>query len=126
MEIPNDAGLYKIFSELMNMVRLRVLAENNTPPSSEIQSEQEPNPTEPLVQPKDTIQELGFLRIWQILGDNKAKPPIKPLLPISKSSFYAGIKKGIYPAPVKLSKRASGWRTKDIRILLESMGRQDK
>lgn len=71
---------------------------------------------------KDYIETLAYLRIWHILGDKKACPPIKPLLPISRSSFYAGIKAGIYPAPVKLSKRCVAWRVEDIEKLLRTIG----
>ena len=70
------------------------------------------------------IQLLTFLRIWQILGDKKANPPVEPILPISRASFYAGIKAGIYPSPVKLSARVSAWRVEDIRELLEKMGQK--
>lgn len=62
---------------------------------------------------------LGYLRIWQIIGDKKRN--IEPLLPISRSAFYAGIKEGKYPAPVKLSERTSAWRKADILALLESV-----
>ncbi|TKB24333.1 AlpA family transcriptional regulator [Desulfopila sp. IMCC35006] len=64
----------------------------------------------------------GFYRLPQIIGDRKANPPIEPLLPISRSAFYAGIKKHIYPAPIRLSARVSLWRVEDITRLLEDLG----
>jgi predicted DNA-binding transcriptional regulator AlpA len=40
-------------------------------------------------------------------------------LPVSKSTFYAGIKSGRFPAPCKLTPRISAWREEDIRKLIE-------
>ena len=59
---------------------------------------------------KNTLPDAGFIRL----------PTVLSVIPISKSSLYAGIKKGIYPAPVKLSERTSAWRVEDIRALIES------
>lgn len=63
---------------------------------------------------------FAYLRLWQIIGDKKRG--IEPLLPVSRSAFYAGIKSGKYPAPIKLSERTSAWRKSDILALLESFG----
>jgi predicted DNA-binding transcriptional regulator AlpA len=57
----------------------------------------------------------GFLRLNQIVG-NKTTPAI---IPISKSSWWAGVKEGKFPQPVKLGKRTTVWRTSDIRLLIE-------
>ncbi len=70
----------------------------------------------------NTLPEAGFLRVWQIVGDKKRDIP--PLIPISRSSFLAGVKKGKYPAPVKLSPRCTAWKASDIRRLIEELGRQ--
>ncbi len=43
------------------------------------------------------------------------------LLPISKSSWYAGIKEGKFPAPTKLGPRTSAWRVSDVAELLERL-----
>jgi predicted DNA-binding transcriptional regulator AlpA len=86
--------------------------------------QQEPKPSDPKGTAPPDMQTLAYLRIWQILGDKKANPPVAPLLPISRSSFYSGIKSRKYPAPVRLSARVSAWRVEDIRKLLESMGRE--
>ena len=69
----------------------------------------------------NTIPETGFLRLRQILGDQKANPPVPAVIPVSRSNWYAGIKAGRYPAPVKLSERCSAWRVQDIRALIESL-----
>ncbi len=63
-----------------------------------------------------SLPEVGFLRLKQILGDPKAGIP--PIIPVSKSTWWLGIRKGIYPAPTKLSARISAWRVEDIRALL--------
>jgi predicted DNA-binding transcriptional regulator AlpA len=57
----------------------------------------------------------GFLRLNQIVG-NKTTPAI---IPISKSSWWAGVKEGRFPQPVKLGKRTTVWKTSDIRLLIE-------
>ena len=67
-----------------------------------------------------TLTQLGFLRIWQIVGNPKTNTPA--LIPIGKTSFLNGVKSGKYPKPVKLGERTTAWRVEDIRNLLESIG----
>lgn len=67
------------------------------------------------------LPETGYLRLKQIIGDSKAKPPIPAIIPVSKSSWYAGVKSGIYPKPVKLSLRSSAWKVESIRKLIEEL-----
>lgn len=65
------------------------------------------------------LPETGYLRLWQIIGDPKAVPPIPALIPVSKSTWYAGISAGRYPAPVKtLGQRIAAWRVEDILALI--------
>jgi prophage regulatory protein len=61
----------------------------------------------------------GFLRLRQIVGDQKAIPPIPAIVPISRSAWWAGVKSGRYPAAVKLGPRTTAWRVTDIRALIE-------
>ena len=61
------------------------------------------------------LPETGFLRINQIVGD-KTTPAI---IPISKSSWWAGVKEGRFPKPVKLERRTTAWKVTDIRRLIE-------
>jgi predicted DNA-binding transcriptional regulator AlpA len=56
----------------------------------------------------------GYLRLHTILG-TKEMPAI---IPVSRSTWYAGIKKGIYPRPYRLSARISVWKVEDIRDLI--------
>lgn len=68
------------------------------------------------------LSNSGFLRIWQIVGDSKATPPIAPLIPVGKSTWWQGVKLGKFPKPVKLGERTTAWRVSDIQKLIESMG----
>ena len=61
----------------------------------------------------------GFLRQRQILGDKNANPPIPPVVPIGKTAWWAGVKSGRYPKPVKLGPRTTAWKVSDIRALLD-------
>ncbi|MBP7906319.1 MAG: AlpA family phage regulatory protein [Alphaproteobacteria bacterium] len=69
------------------------------------------------------LPEIGYLRLPQIIGDKKAEPPIPALLPVSRSTFLAGVRSGRYPKPVHLSPRTSAWRVSDVKELLENLGR---
>lgn len=55
----------------------------------------------------------GFVRLASILA------PAGPI-PVSKSTWWAGIKDGRFPEPVKLGPRITVWRVKDIRALIEN------
>jgi len=66
------------------------------------------------------IPEKGFLRLTQIIGNPKAKPPIPAIIPVSKSTWWQGVKVGRYPQPVRsLGQRITAWRAEDIRALIE-------
>lgn len=67
-----------------------------------------------------TLPETGYLRLWQIIGNRKAVPPIPALIPVSKSTWWAGVKSGRYPQPVRtLGERITAWRVEDIRHLIQ-------
>jgi hypothetical protein len=70
------------------------------------------------------IPEDGFLRLPQILGNPKASPPLPPIVPVSRSSWWAGVKSGRYPRPVKLGPHTTAWRVSDIRALIAQAGGQ--
>lgn len=62
----------------------------------------------------------GFLRLAHIIGDAKAKPPIPAVIPVGKSTWWAGVKSGRYPQPVRtLGLRITAWRVEDIRALIQ-------
>ena len=56
----------------------------------------------------------GFVRLSQIVGDPKANPPISALLPVGKSSWWAGIKAGRYPKGIKLGPRTTVWSVQAV------------
>lgn len=66
----------------------------------------------------NTLPETGYLRLSHIIGNPKADPPLPAIIPVSKSTWWAGIKAGRFPAPVKLGPRITAWRVEDIRALL--------
>ncbi|MDY0227151.1 MAG: AlpA family phage regulatory protein [Desulfomicrobium apsheronum] len=71
------------------------------------------------------LPETGFLRLKQIIGDPKAKPPIPPIIPISRSSWWQGIKNKNYPAPVRIGKRVTVWKSEEIRALVNGTWQPD-
>jgi predicted DNA-binding transcriptional regulator AlpA len=55
----------------------------------------------------------------QIIGDSKRGVP--PLIPVKKSCWWAGVKSGRFPKPVKIGNgRGTFWRVEDIRTLIAS------
>ena len=63
------------------------------------------------------LPETGFVRLPHIIGDSKSSPPIPAIIPVSKSTWWAGVKSGRFPKPVKLGPRITVWRVEDIRAL---------
>ena len=55
----------------------------------------------------------GLMRLAAIIG------PTGPI-PVSKSTWWAGVKSGRYPKPVKLGSRITAWRVEDIRTLIHN------
>lgn len=74
------------------------------------------------------LPQTGFLRLSQIIGDpgdpqsSPPKPATPPIIPISKSAWWAGVKSGKYPASIKLGRRLTVWRAEDIRALIDRLG----
>ena len=58
------------------------------------------------------LPKTGFVRLSSILSPNGP-------IPVSKSTWWAGIKTGRFPKPVKLGPRITAWRVEDIRTLIE-------
>lgn len=56
--------------------------------------------------------QTGLVRLSQILG------PTGPI-PVSKSTWWQGVKDGRFPKPQKLGPRTTVWLVKDIRDLFE-------
>jgi prophage regulatory protein len=51
-------------------------------------------------------------------------PQVLERLPISKSTWWQGIRDGRFPRPVKLSERASGWEEGEIDALCDQLAGQ--
>jgi predicted DNA-binding transcriptional regulator AlpA len=68
----------------------------------------------------NTLPEDGFLRLRQIIGD-KSTPAI---IPVSRSSWWVGVREGRFPKSVKLGQRTTAWRVRDIRAFIEKEGAQ--
>lgn len=69
------------------------------------------------------LPETGYLRLPQIIGNPKSTPPIPPIIPVGKSTWWAGVKTGRFPAPVRtLGLRITAWRVEDIRALIARTG----
>ncbi len=56
---------------------------------------------------------VGFLRL----------PDILALIPVSRSTWWAGIKAGRFPKPVKLGPKITAWRTEDILAFIKNAAR---
>ncbi len=68
------------------------------------------------------LPETGYLRLRQIIGDPSQVPPLPAVIPVSKSTWWAGVKSGRFPKPVKLGPRITAWRVEDIRNLVIRLG----
>lgn len=67
---------------------------------------------------KYSLPETGYVRLSQIVGNPKSNPPIPPIIPVSKSNWWAGVKAGLYPSAIKLGPRITVWRVEDIRAFI--------
>ena len=65
-----------------------------------------------------TIYQDSFLRLKQIIGAPKAKPPIPAIIPISATSWWNGVKSGKYPKPIKLGEKTTVWRASEVLALV--------
>lgn len=65
------------------------------------------------------LPETGYLRLSQIIGNSKANPPIPAIIPVSKSTWWQGIRTGRYPKPVRLGPRITAWPVESIREYIE-------
>ncbi len=70
--------------------------------------------TEQLQQPVQQVllPAEGYARLPQVLA----------AFPVSKSTWWNGIRTGRFPKPVRLGPRTVAWRVEDIRRLIKSAG----
>lgn len=55
------------------------------------------------------LPDEGYLRLTSILK----------IFPVGKSTWWAGVKSGRFPKPVKLGANTTAWRARDIRMLIQ-------
>lgn len=58
-----------------------------------------------------SLSQSGYIRL----------PAVLKLYPISKSSWWQGVREGRLPSGIKLGPRTTAWRVEDIRALLASI-----
>lgn len=63
---------------------------------------------------RPTLPDTGFVRLPAILAPNGP-------IPVGRSTWWAGVKSGRFPKPVKLGPRTTAWRVEDIRALVERL-----
>jgi prophage regulatory protein len=56
------------------------------------------------------LPQFGFLRLRAVLD----------VYPVSRSTWWSGVKAGRYPKPVRLSRRVVAWDVREIRALIEA------
>ena len=68
--------------------------------------------------PKDStllyLPATGFMRLSDVLR----------FIPVSKTTWWEGVKNGDYPAPIKLGRNMTAWRAEDIRDLIDRLNQQ--
>ncbi len=58
-----------------------------------------------------------LVRISEVVGNPKHGQP--GLLPISRSAWWAGVKDGRYPQPIKLGAKTTCWKLSSVLALLD-------
>lgn len=58
----------------------------------------------------ETIPATGYLRL----------PDVLKVYPVSRSTWWAGVKSGRFPKGHKLSERVTAWKVEDIRSLIQN------
>jgi prophage regulatory protein len=61
------------------------------------------------MQQRYILPATGFVRLATVLT----------VIPVSKSTWWQGIREGRFPQPVKLGRRITAWRVEDIRALID-------
>jgi prophage regulatory protein len=57
----------------------------------------------------------GFVRVSQFVGPGKA-------IPVGRTTWWRGVRDGIFPKPVRLGPNITAWRVEDIRALVSKAG----
>ncbi len=62
-----------------------------------------------------SLPQTGFVRLTQVLS----------VFPVGKSTWWAGVKSGKYPAPIKLGANTTVWKAEDIHALIARLVQED-
>jgi len=68
------------------------------------------------------IDPNGLYRIKSIV---RCKGGGSPLIDVSPATWWAGVKSGRFPKPVRLGTRITCWRGSDLLALIEAAGASD-
>jgi len=63
----------------------------------------------------------GYVRVHHIIGCSKRG--LKPVIPVSRATWWAGVKSGKFPKGILLSPAIRVWSVESIRELMAEMGR---
>jgi predicted DNA-binding transcriptional regulator AlpA len=55
-------------------------------------------------------------------GPLTPRPAITPIIPVSRSTWWAGVASHKYPQPVRLGGRVTAWRRSEVMALIEKAG----
>lgn len=67
-----------------------------------------------------------LLRLPEVIGKRAtaSTPAIRGLIPVSRSTWWDGVKSGRFPQPIRISARCVAWRYSDIANIVEQMASQ--
>ena len=63
---------------------------------------------------QNTLPNTGFVRLPQILS----------VIPVGRTTWWAGVKAGKYPAPIKLGANTTVWKAEDIHALIARLAQE--
>ncbi|MDA9095417.1 hypothetical protein N9J88_03375 [Porticoccaceae bacterium] len=69
--------------------------------------------------PEPNPQNKRLLRLKDIIGDKKSGIP--PIIPVSRTLWWSGIKEGRFPAGIKISARCTAWTAEAIYDLSDRL-----
>lgn len=58
-----------------------------------------------------SLPETGFIRARDLIGTSDAPG----LIPFGKTLLWNSVRRGTFPAPVRLGAKTSAWRVEDVR-----------
>lgn len=70
-----------------------------------------------------SLPAAGYVRIWDIIGRSatKGSAAIPAMIPVSRATWYSGVRSGRFPKPIKHG-RIAMWRVEDIQALIAELG----